>query len=268
MPPAPAAGDRCDRPAQPLALLVRPRRGQIVIADVGQNRYGGDQRRPRRPTTAGRAARACTPTTSASPRCDGVPATCRCSTRPTAPGLLRDRRRLRRPRPGPADAARPLHLRRLLRGAAALGRPDQRGHRRARRLSIAGSTRSARTAAAASSSSRSTGRCIAIVDGTATPCGGPTPSRRRPRRRPRAQPDADAESDAQPEPEPVAVAEPIPDAEPVALAEPVAVAEPDPLAEPDTVAEPDAVPDARHRRPARLRRSLAHRDARPARALA
>ena len=128
------AGDLLLRAAQPVALLLRPATGALAIGDVGQNefeevdlvargeglganfgwsafegfdRFNDDQQAP-----------------------DAVAAGLRLQPRR---GLL-DHRRLRRPRPQPSLALRPLPLRRLLRRSAAQlhGHARPARHRRPR----------------------------------------------------------------------------------------------------------------------------------------
>ena len=129
------AGDGRARAAQPVAVLVRPRDGQLVIGDVGQDaveeidvgvaaNYGwpcreGTTRRTQRSRVLRRRGRA--PVLTKPHGGDGF-----CSI--TGGYVVRD--------PGPADARRPLPLRRLLRGGAALGRPREPGGDAATGLSV------------------------------------------------------------------------------------------------------------------------------------
>ena len=164
--------------------------GQIVIADVGQDAVRGDRRRRWPPTTAGRAARAAR-RTSATRGCDGVATADPVLEKPhggdgfcsiTGGYVVRD--------PGPADAARPLRLRRLLRAGAALGRPGEPGERRGRRALACAQPELVRRGRVRAHPRRLArpGRCSRLVDGTATPCRPsptPTPTPTAPRARPR-----------------------------------------------------------------------------------
>ena len=127
------AGDRRARAAQPVAVLVRPRDRAARDRRRRPGRGRGDQRRAgrqlrlavlrghargARPIPACDAARPPTPVLEKTHAGDGF-----CSI--TGGYVVRD--------PGPPDAARPLPLRRLLRGRAALGRSREPGGRRGRR---------------------------------------------------------------------------------------------------------------------------------------
>ena len=124
-PPGAAAGGRRARPAQPVAVLVRPADGAHA-----------DRRRRRQPPGGGRRARSgrAGPVNFGWPFAEGRRVTARRARRAHRPRadprarapLVLDRRRLRRPRPFAARAARPLPLRGRLQR-----RPVERaGHRR------------------------------------------------------------------------------------------------------------------------------------------
>ena len=169
------------RAAQPVAVLVRPRDGQLVIADVGQGAVEeidvGAGRQLRLAVLRGHAR---------GPRTDP-----RCDDAATAPPVLAKRTpataSARSPAATscatrPADAARPLPLRRLLRARAALGRPREPGDRRRRRAR--------RSPSLSSFGEDACGRILVVslggpvyrlVDGAPSPCGSPRRRRRRAR---------------------------------------------------------------------------------------
>ena len=161
--PAPrrGAGDLGARPAQPVALLVRPADGRLVIGDVGGGERGGRRRARRRAVRnyGWPRARARSPACPARDRAAGA--------QPAARGrLLRRDRRLRRARPGAALAARPLPVRRPTKNtllSAALGAETSRAP--SRRCRSAARRASGWTPAAASTSPRWTGRCTGSTTG-------------------------------------------------------------------------------------------------------
>ena len=113
------------RPAQPLALLLRPRTGDLSIGDVGQNEVEEIDFVPRAARAAARTS-AGAPFEGRSRYAPGEsapgPRAARHHAQPRA-RLVLDHRRRGRPRPAAARAARALRVRRLLRGADPLGAP-------------------------------------------------------------------------------------------------------------------------------------------------
>ena len=175
--------DRLRRPAQPLALLVRPPDRPDRDRRRRPGPLRGDRRRPGRQlrlaVPGGQHARRQRPGLRRRRHRAAVPHPHALRRR-----LLLDHRRLRGARPRAADAQRPLPLRRLLQGRPALGQPDGPGQRRRRPASTsASSARSARTPAGGSWSSRSPARSPGWSTARRHPAApGPAPS---PRRRPR-----------------------------------------------------------------------------------
>ena len=122
------------RPAQPVALLVRPRDRRHGDRRRRRGHQRGDRRRaaaPRRQLRLEHAARARTRRRARSPASIAPVLTL-----PHTRRLLRRDRRLRGPRSRPADARRPLPVRRPVQADAALGRARQRRRRRAPRPTL------------------------------------------------------------------------------------------------------------------------------------
>ena len=108
--------------------------GTIVIADVGQGLW--EEINVGLAANYGWPCREGAHAYRTDPGCTGVPLADPVVEKSHSPGrLLRDRRRPRRPRPRPADAGRPLHLRRQLQPGAALGEPLGAGAATPRRAS-------------------------------------------------------------------------------------------------------------------------------------
>ena len=174
-PAAPAPEIVSRRAAQPVAVLVRPRDRAARDRRRRPGRVGGDRHRARRElrlaVLRGHARR-----TAVEPALRG---------RRGAPGgrasrtrrrVLLDHRRLRRPRSRAADAGRPLPLRRLLRGRAAVVRRRERRRPTPRSASTWPTCApSARTPAGASSSCRWTARCTGWWTARRRPCTSTAP---------------------------------------------------------------------------------------------
>ena len=189
------------RPAQPVPVLLRPRgTGDLVHRRRRPGRARGDRLGAATPSGLGRGADygwSCREGTVAGPR--GLQRPTRSYLGPifdyAQPVTARGDRRLRRARPGPAVAGRPLrlrgHLRRgraVLRARGAARRPTTAG-RRCRSATC--SSPSARTPAGASTSSRSTApssacRTAAPAPASCAPIRCRCPASAAPPRRPAA----------------------------------------------------------------------------------